>query len=290
MLAAVLPAALVALFTSSNAAEAPPAGPQTVEEVFEYLENPEMVGEGQTPHHATLRPYTSVEQALAGERQTPYTASLDGDWRLKVVDHPRDVPEEFWTDGYDVSDWPTAEVPHTWQADGLDHPMFRNVPTEMWPDDPPSVPHDINPTGAYVRSFDVPADWDGRRNFLRFEGVTSGYFVWVNGEYVGYDQGGYTPAEFDVTELVHPGANKVALQVHRWGSGSHLEDVDQWRYAGVFRSVWAYSTPRTHISDVYVTTDLDEQFQDATLNAAVEVSNTGEPGSYGVRARLFDDD
>lgn len=294
MLAAVLPAALVALPTSSNAAEAPVAGPQSVEEVFAYLENPEMVGEGQTPHHATLRPYTGVEAALAGDRQTPYTASLDGAWRLKVVDHPRDVPEEFWADDFDTSDWPTAEVPHTWQADGLDHPMFRNVPTEMWPDDPPNVPHDINPTGAYVRNFEVPQSWDGRRNFLRFEGVTSGYFVWVNGEYVGYDQGGYTPAEFDVTEFVHPGDNKVALQVHRWGSGSHLEDVDQWRYAGVFRSVWAYSTPTTHISDVYVTTDLDEQYQDADLNAAVEVASIGDPddgqSEYDVRARLFDDD
>ncbi len=288
VLSAVLLIGLAPLPAPPTSAASTSEGPSSVEEIYDYLENPEMVGEGQQPHHAELRPYENADAAVRGEENTPYTASLDGDWRLKVVDHPRDVPEGFWAEDFDVSDWPTAQVPHTWQTDGLDHPMFRNVPTEMWPDDPPKVPHDINPTGAYVRTLDVPEDWDGRRNFLRFEGATSGYFVWVNGSYVGYDQGGYTPAEFDVTEHLRPGPNKVAVQVHRWGSGSHLEDVDQWRYSGIFRSVWTYSTPRTHVQDVYVTTDLDEQYRDAQLNAEVEIANTGEPGDYGVRARLFD--
>ncbi len=176
-------------------------------------------------------------------------------------------------------------MPHTWQSDFIDHPMFRNIPEELWPDDPPKVPHDVNPTGAYVRTIDVPSTWDGRTTFLRFEGATSGYFVWVNGAYVGYDQGGYTPAEFDVTAALRPGANTVAVQVHRWGSGSYLEDVDQWRYSGIFRDVWLYSTPRTRLADLHVTTDLDSANQDATFSARVELARAFAADRHLHRAR-----
>ena len=120
--------------------------------------------------------------------------------------------------------------------------------------------------------------------------MTSGYFVWVNGRYIGYDQGGYTPAEFDVTDALRPGRNQVAVQVHRWGSGSYLEDFDQWRYSGIFRDVWLYSTPRTRIADLYVTTDLDAAHRDATLAARVDLARDAatEPGRYEVRGTLLD--
>src|SRR5690349_13082295 len=206
-------------------------------DVYQYLEDPQRVGEGQQEPHAELRPYDDVRQAVRAGKDSRWTRSLDGQWRIKMADRPEDVPAGFHDDGYDTSGWPTADVPHTWQTDGLDHPIFRNYETEMWPDDPPKVPHDVNPTAAYVRQFDVPKDWQERKTFLRFEGVTSAYFVWVNGKYAGYDQGGYLPAEFDVTPLLKPGRNTVALQVHRWSAGSHLEDYDQWRFAGIFRSV-----------------------------------------------------
>jgi hypothetical protein len=178
-------------------------------------------------------------------------------------------------------------VPHTWQTAGLDHPVFRNIAEEVWPDDPPFTPKDVNPTGAYVRDFDVPANWRDRSTFLRFEGVTSGYFVWVDGKYVGHDQGGYTPAEFDITDALRPGRNRVAVQVHRWGSGSYLEDYDQWRYSGIFRSVWLYATPRTHIRDVAVTTDLDDTYTDATLSARVSLTRE-RGGPLTVSASLRD--
>ncbi|HEU4424220.1 MAG TPA: glycoside hydrolase family 2 TIM barrel-domain containing protein, partial [Pilimelia sp.] len=192
-------------------------------------------------------------------------------------------------DGYDTSTWPRVAVPHTWQTDGLDHPIFRNIPTEMFPDDPPRVPRDINPTGAYVKGFDVPARWAGRRTLLRFEGVSSGYFVWVNGQYAGYDQGGYTAAEFDVTPYLRSGRNTLAVQVHRWGSGAHLEDWDQWRFSGIFRSVRLYSTPHAYLHDIGITADLDAQYRDATLNVGVEVTRKDGPtGAYRAEATLVD--
>jgi beta-galactosidase len=269
-------------------------GPTDAADVYRYLDDPQLTGEGQQAPHVDLRPYRDARTA-AGDvtehsARSPFVLGLGGDWRLRVFDRPDDVPAGFHAAGFDVSAWPTAAVPHTWQSDFVDHPMFRNIAEEIWPDDPPRVPRDVNPTGAYVKTFEVPRGWAGGRVFLRFEGVTSGYFVWVNGGYAGYDQGGYTPAEFDVTDLLRPGRNRVAVQVHRWGAGAYLEDVDQWRYSGIFRDVWLYRTEQTRLRDAYVTTDLDPAYRDATLAARVDVARSpaGAPGRYTVRGTLRD--
>ncbi|WP_067458128.1 glycoside hydrolase family 2 TIM barrel-domain containing protein [Actinomadura macra] len=280
-LSAVVTVSLPVL-AEGSAALTPPS------DVHTYLDDPEMTGEGQEPPHSVLRPYADARAALDGDAGR-WTRSLDGAWRFALADRPSEVPDGFYRAGYDTSGWREVNVPHTWQSDRLDHPMFRNIPTEVVPDDPPKTPRDINPTGAYVRKLHIPADWDGRRTFLRFEGVTSAYLVWVNGRYAGYDQGGYTPAEFDVGDLVHPGANTVAVQVHRWSSGSYLEDFDQWRFSGIFRDVWAYSTPTTHVRDVAVHTDLDAAYRNATLDADVTLgSKRGPQGEHTVRATLVD--
>jgi beta-galactosidase len=290
---ALLAAALVFGIAEPVAAQPPadPAGgPRTVEEVYQYLENPRLTGEGQEEPHADLRPYPSARAAAADvtshDAPNPHVLKLNGAWRLKIFDKPDDVPAVFHDNGFDASGWPTAKVPHTWQSDFVDHPMFRNIPSDISPDDPPKVPRDVNPTGAYVRTLDLPASWAGDRVFLRFEGVTSNYLVWVNGGYVGYDQGGYTPAEFDITERLRPGRNTIAVQVHRWGSGAYLEDVDQWRYSGIFRDVWLYRTEQTRLRDAYITTDLDAAYRNATLSARVDVA--GAAGSFTVRGTLLD--
>ncbi|WP_433462835.1 glycoside hydrolase family 2 TIM barrel-domain containing protein [Spirillospora sp. CA-128828] len=278
--------ALVASALQGLAAARPGAAPPS--DVYTYLDDPEMVGEGQETPHSVLRPYENARQAMTG-KPSRWTKSLDGDWSFALADRPADVPQGFYEQGYDTSGWRHVKVPHTWQRDRLDHPMFRNIPTEVWPDAPPKTPRDVNPTGAYVKTLDVPGSWDGRRTFLRFEGVVSAYFVWVNGKYAGYDQGGYTPAEFDITGLVHKGANKVAVQVHRWSSGSYMEDYDQWRYSGIFRSVWAYSTPKTYLHDATITTDLDDAYRNATLNVGLVVGRKDGPqGEHTVRATLVD--
>ncbi len=268
VLAAVLSVVAGAVTPVAAAADPPP-------DVHTYLEDPRKIAEGQEPHHAFLRPYADVASAVRRDERTPFTQSLDGKWRIAMADRPADVPARFYADDHDTSRWRTVSVPHTWQTDGLDHPIFRNIATEVQPDDPPRVPRDINPTGAYVRDFDLPAEWERRSTFLRFEGVTSAYFVWVNGRYVGYDQGGYTPAEFDISSALRPGRNRVAVQVHRWSAGSYLEDYDQWRYSGIFRSVSLHSTPASFIQDVTLRTDLDATHTDATLTADVELRGSG---------------
>ena len=255
------------------------AAPSAAEpDIYRYLDDPQLTQEGQEPPHADLRPYPSEAAAVAdvGEHRAanPYTMSLNGAWRLKMYDKPDDVPPGF----ADASaDWPIAQVPHTWQSDFIDHPIFRNIPSEIVPDDPPRVPRDVNPTGAYVKTFSLPREWDGKRTFLRFEGVTSNYLVWVNGAYVGYDQGGYTPAEYDITSRLRPGRNVLSVQVHRWGSGAYLEDFDQWRYSGIFRDVWLYRTEQSRIQDAYITTSGD------VLTARVTAGQIGQ-----VSGKLFD--
>ncbi|MDI6100323.1 glycoside hydrolase family 2 TIM barrel-domain containing protein [Actinoplanes sp. NEAU-A12] len=273
LLGLAVPAPAAATSKGAAATARVPGGPQSVEDVYRYLENPQMTGEGQEPPHADLRP-------------TGSSLSLNGGWRMKLFDRPDDVPAGFSAAGFDGSAWPKVTVPHTWQSDFIDHPMFRNIPEEVWPDNPPFVPRDVNPTGAYLKTFDVPKNWAGGREFLRFEGVTSGYFVWVNGAYAGYDQGGYTPAEFDVTDLLRPGRNTVAVQVHRWGSGSYLEDFDQWRYSGIFRDVSIYRTGQVRLRDAYITTDLDAGYRDAALTARVDVAGTAD--GHTVRGTLRD--
>lgn len=272
----------------------PTGGPQNIDDVNRYLDDPRMLGEGQQAPHVDLRPYGDARTA-AGDitehsARSPHVASLNGDWRLRLFDRPGDVPAEFHSANFDAASWPTASVPHTWQSDFIDHPMFRNIPEELWPDNPPFAPKDVNPTGAYVRTMDLPADWAGDRTFLRFEGVTSGYFLWVNGSYAGYDQGGYLPAEFDITSLVKPGRNQIAVQVHRWSAGSYLEDYDQWRYSGIFRDVWMYRTEQTRLQDAYITTDLDATYTDATLSARIDVARAAEgtTGAHTVRGTLRD--
>lgn len=292
LMAVVLGTGVIVVATAPPTFADPTAPPP---DVYSYLENPQMVGEMQEPPHADLVPYANpsdARQAAGDDRdRSRWTRSLDGDWRLRVVNRPEDVPPGFFAAGYDTSGWPRVAVPHTWQTDGLDHPVFRNIPTEMYPDAPPRVPRDVNPTGAYVKTFDLPADWADRRTFLRFDGVSSGYFIWVNGQYAGYDQGGYTAAEFDVTAHLRAGVNTVAVQVHRWGSGAHLEDWDQWRFSGIFRSVRLHSTPQTYLHDIGITTDLDARYRDATLDVGVEVTRKGGPsGAYRVDATLLNPD
>ena len=275
---ALLGGLLVAAEPAAQAADGP-------DDVYTYLDDPRRVAEGQVAPHTRLWPYGDDATAAAGGA-SPYVKSLSGAWKLQIVDHPSKVPAGFQQPDYPATGWATANVPHTWQSDFTDHPVFRNVAEEIWPDEPPQTPKDVNPTGAYRKTFELPASWDGRRQLLRFEGVTSGYFVWVNGKYAGYDQGGYSPAEFDITELAHAGTNTLAVQVHRWSSGAYLEDVDQWRYSGIFRDVYAYSVPQARIQDAYVTTDLDASYADATLRVETEVA--APAGDYTVEAELRD--
>ena len=193
-------------------------------------------------------------------------------------------PVDFYKPTFDVSSWKEIPVPSNWQVLGYGTPYYRNVGYTFKKDfphvmsDPPknfTAYEERNPVGSYRRDFDLPSDWKGRQIFLTFDGVDAGFFLWINGEKVGYSVNSRNAAEFDVTKYVKPGKNMVAVEVYRYTSGSYLEDQDMWRLSGIFRNVTIWSAPQQHIRDFFVKTDLDDQYQNATVEVAAKVKNYG---------------
>ena len=137
-----------------------------------------------------------------------------------------------------------------------------------------------NPVGSYRTSFTVPKNWDGRKVFIHFEGVASSFYLWVNGQKVGYSQGSRTPAEFNLTEFLKPGENLLAAEVYRWSDGSYLEDQDFWRLSGIYRDVYLFSTPAVKLRDMFVLSDLDADCDAGVVGA---VRTTAERAFEGVR-------
>jgi len=158
-----------------------------------------------------------------------------------------------------------------------------------FPTDPPHVPTE-NPTGSYRRKFFLSADWDDRQVFLRFEGVDSAFYVWVNGQEVGYSQGSRLTAEFDITSQLRNGINTLSVRVLQWSDGSYLEDQDMWWLSGIFRDVYLVAAPETHIFDFRVHTELDAEYQDAALKVRTVLKNHSDQASenYQIEAQLLD--
>lgn len=255
-----------------------------------YIQNAEMFAENQIDPTAILIPFASYDDCLnKSEQESGYFKSLNGKWQFNLQNTPYTFDKDFFTPDYNDKNWDNIIVPGTWQMQGFDHLVYRNVPMEYYPYDPPRVPTELNPSGAYRRTFTIPDNWDGRKILLHFDGVKSNAFVWINGKYTGYDEGSMTPAEFDITEYLKDGENQITVLTTRWCSGSYLEDQDMWRFAGIYRDVYLYAKPVASINNLFVKTDLDENYRDAELNLNIGV-NTDDGESYKVRYTLLDDD
>lgn len=190
-------------------------------------ENPQIVGINKLQAHATGLPYPDEATALQRDPTlSPWVCDLNGDWTFSLVANPNSVPEGFWNPEYDTGDWATIPVPSNWMMQGYDKPIYTNVQMPI-PNTPPFVPQEDNPTGLYRRKIDLPLEWDGRKIILSFGGVESAFYLWVNGQKVGYSQGSRTPAEFDITGYVQIGENLIAAQVIRWSDGSFLAILDR---------------------------------------------------------------
>ncbi|MCE5250831.1 DUF4981 domain-containing protein [bacterium] len=252
-------------------------------------EDPEMIGRNKEPGHVTLVPFHNVQSALAGDRATtPWMRSLNGVWKFNWVPTPEQRPQGFQREEYDVSGWGTIPVPSCMELQGHGIPIYLNIryPFEK---NPPFIAHDNNPVGSYRTEFTIPEDWSGRRMFIVFEGVISAMYLWVNGREAGYSEGSMTPAEFDITNLVRQGRNILAVEVYRWSDGSYLEDQDFWRFSGIYRDVYMFSTPTVHMRDFEVKTDLDANYRNATLTVDVALRNYGggTAAAHTVEAMLY---
>ena len=255
-------------------------------------ENPRCVGRNKEPAHVPLCAYPNEQSALASDRPASSSLrSLSGEWRFKWSPNPDGAPRDFHHEDFDPAGWDLVAVPGNWELQGYGTPMYTNVQYPFSPKNCPRVPHDDNPVGSYRRSFTIPEAWNGRRIHIVFEGVDSAFYVWVNGQEVGYSQGSRLPAEFDITGYVRVGDNQVAARVYRWSDGSYLEDQDMWRLSGIFRDVYLLALPAVHLRDYHVRTTLDEAYRDAHLAVDVVVTNftDGPVERHSVEVNLLDD-
>ena len=261
---------------------------------------------GREPARAGFAPFQDESSAL---RIHPWLSTRmicldsDVDWKFNWVKEPALRPVGFERPDYDVSAWPTIKVPCSWQALGAGEkggwgtPIYTNFryPFKF---DPPYVmgepPKDFtsyaerNPVGSYRRTFAVPASWKGDRVFLKFDGVDSFYYLWINGKYVGFSKDSRSPAEFDVTELLKDGENTVALEVYRYSDGSYLEDQDMFRLSGIFRSVWLVRRPQSYIRDFFVKTrPMKDRGFDGDWVMEVDVECVGECKDDRLTISLF---
>ena len=235
-------------------------------------ENPQVVGLNKEPAHATLLPYQDVRSALANDRTgSAYFKLLNGDWKFKASPNPAAAPVDFHAEAFDVENWDTIAVPGNVETQGYGTPQYCNVQYPFCPDYMPEVPKDDNPVGCYRTTFTVPETWAGKQVFIVFEGVDSAFYLWVNGQPVGYSQDSRLPAEFNLTAYLRAGENTLAARVYRWSDGSYLEDQDFWRLSGVYRDVYLFAAPSIHIRDFWAQTALDAAYCNADLNVRVNV-------------------
>ena len=254
-------------------------------------ENPRVVGRNKLAAHVPLAPFADEGTALRlPQDRSPFRRTLNGDWRFCWAPNPDAAPDDFYRADYDDAAWDTLPVPANWQLHGYDVPMYTNVQYPFPIDDLPGVPHDDNPVGSYRTAFALPAEWAGRSIRLVFDGVESAFYVWVNGQEVGYSQDSRLPAEFDVTPYVHSGENTLAVRVYRWSDGSYLEDQDHWRLSGIHRDVYLLAVPRVYVRDLGARTVFDDAYRDATLALRVRVENVGDHSvaGYLLQAHLLD--
>ena len=221
------------------------------------------------PARAVGFPLAKVEDAFTAEiPATPFVKSLNGKWKISWAGSPTLRPVDFYKPDYDDSDWLTIDVPSCVELKGFGSPGYVNI---IYPhqNKPPYIGDDYNPVSSYRTTFTVPEDWKGRRVHLRFNGVYSAYYVWVNGEKVGYAEDSCLPSEFDITPYLESN-NVLAVEVYRWSDGSYLEDQDFLRYSGVYRDVSIWAEPEKSIKDNFVTTEVADDFKTAVVNVNVE--------------------
>ena len=221
-------------------------------------QNPQINEINREPAHAHFIPYTNEANALkqqalpAAQRfavnpATERRISLDGTWKFLFSKNNEECPTDFYKMGYNTKRWKDIQVPGSWELQGFDSPIYTDV-AYPFPANPPHVPTDYNPVGAYVREFTVPAHWKGMDIFLDFEGVESAFYCWVNGELAGYSEDSRLPAHFNITPFLKTGKNKLAVKVFRYSDGSYLEDQDYWKYMGTLAGCAVVSLFLSHRS------------------------------------------
>ncbi|MDD2354889.1 MAG: glycoside hydrolase family 2 TIM barrel-domain containing protein [Lachnospiraceae bacterium] len=220
--------------------------------------------------------YKDWEEEAKG--RSSYRMDLDGIWKFSYARNYESAPKDFEKSSFDCSGWDDIKVPSCIQMEGYDKPHYTNVAYPWDADEaiePGEIPAGFNPVASYVRYLTFPESMKGQRIILHIEGAESAAAVWLNGSFAGFAGNSFDPMEFELTDLIRDGLNKLAIQVFKWTSGSWAEDQDFFRFSGLYRSVWIYSVPEVHVSDMVVRTILDDEYKNAELKLRLDTTATG---------------
>lgn len=256
----------------------------------EYWLNPTVNRVNCETPRADFFAFETAEKALKNDKQTSERfLSLEGTWKFHFSRHHKDAPHDFHSPKFDDSQWKDFPVPGLFELNGYGDAIYKNVGyawATQFRNNPPYVEEKNNYTGSYRRSIEIPATWKDKQIFLHVGSATSNLAIWVNGKFAGYSEDSKVAAEFDLSKYLVAGKqNLIAMQVMRWCDGSYLEDQDFWRLTGIAREVYLYARPKSHISDVFITPDLTDNYQNGTLN--LRISSVNAQG-YTATTTLFD--
>ena len=239
--------------------------------------------------HATFYPFSSENNLLNLDlTKSELYESLNGSWDFKLFSNADSLPEMFFLNNFNKSDWQKIPVPSNWQFHSDDFPLYTNIvyPYEI---NPPYMPKEYNPIGLYHRKFELKKGWDDKEIFIHFGAVNSAFYIWINGTKVGYSEGSKTPAEFNLTKVLKQGENTVVLQVIRWSDGTYLEDQDFWRLSGIERDVFLYAQPKVALRDFFIKTNLSDDLKKSDFKIDVDIRNYNEFDSkLTVQSKLYD--
>lgn len=241
---------------------------------LDWLSNPEVFAVNRLPAHSDHYYYESLTAARE-RKPMSYRKSLNGNWDFNYAVNPEARVKNFYEINYDSKGWETIQVPGHIQLQGYGNPHYVNT---MYPWDgteelrPPQISEKDNVVGSYIKYFNVSETNKNEPLFISFRGVETAFYVWLNGEFIGYSEDSFTPADFELTSALKIGENKLAVEVYQRSTGSWLEDQDFWRFSGIFRDVYLYRKPNIHVEDLEVRTKLDDSFTKANLEINLKIS------------------
>ena len=240
------------------------------------VKDPAVFADKRLPAHSDHLAFRSAAELRAGE--SSLRLCLDGVWRFHYARTIRSAPADFFSPDYDCSDWDLIRVPAHIQMEGYDKPAYVNT---QYPWDaqeelkPGQVPEVFNPVADYVTEFELPEAFRGEEVNISFQGVESGFALWLNGQYLGYSEDSFDPADFALTSALREGKNRLAVRVFKWTPGSWFEDQDFYRFSGIFRSVYLYVLPRTAVRDLSVVPTLSEDFSEGRVEVCAKTRGEG---------------
>ena len=289
----------IVLFLSAACLLSAPIFGQQQENRFAEITNPQLLSINKLPPHASFTSYIDETSALNKDKANgSFYLPLNGTWKFHYTEKFKERPTNFMEPDFNTADWKEIKVPGNWELQGFGDPIYVNVGYEfvspgfdkyLQEPNPPMVPEAWNPTGTYRRDFDLPANWKGKRIFLSADAVKGAAYFYLNGEFIGMSKAGKVPVQFDITPVVKPGKNTLAVQMHRFSDANYFEGQDFWRLTGFERDVYLYAQPQTRIADFEVQTPLDSSFKNGVFKLDVKVQNDEvKARSISVSYRLID--